>query len=150
MNTSDHSEKTDVSFDARAMLRTITSYVTIEPAAEISRYATCGARAMEHLPGIGALDGDERARLSWRCYDAPAGARVKLVIAFVRNGRPEKPTGLLELMTTRGKLSPLRLDLQGDRDRIEIDYHAPDETIKVSIRARLKGYQRAKIHLHLI
>lgn len=53
------------------------------------------------------------------------------------------------LRTTRGKLSWTRRELDGKNDRVEVDYTAPDETIRVSVRAYLEGFHRGKVHLHL-
>ena len=79
----------------------------------------------------------------------PPGNTCELNIQFYEDGERVKPTGTLLLQAKRGKLSPTRYELDGTKDEVCITYKAPDETIRVSIRAYLEEFYRGKIHLHL-
>jgi hypothetical protein len=50
----------------------------------------------------------------------------------------------------RGRLERIEIELDGKQDVVTVGYDAPDETIRVSVRAFLEGYARGKLHLHLV
>ena len=98
----------------------------------------------------GAQFADDAQRWSFPDYDVAPGATVPITISFHgKDGSARRPKGDLRLTTTRGKLSATRLKLDGKADKVTVQYAAPDETIKVSLRAFLDGYSRGKAHLHL-
>ena len=82
-------------------------------------------------------------------YEVKAGDEGEAPAAFFDNNEKAKPKGMLRLETNRGKISPTRIELDGSKHEVTIEYTAPDETIRVSIRAFLDGFARGKVHLHL-
>lgn len=89
------------------------------------------------------------ALMTQRCYVLPAGARTKLRVAFLDGKEKASPKGSLVLEVDRGKISPSRIELDGSKNDVVVEYTAPDETIRVSVRAFLAGFARGKVHLHL-
>ena len=87
--------------------------------------------------------------LTQRCYVLRAGGKTKLKISFLENNEKASPKGTLLLETSRGKVSPSRIELDGKHHEVTVEYTAPDETVRVSVRAFIAGFTRAKAHLHL-
>jgi hypothetical protein len=88
--------------------------------------------------------------VSHECFEIKPTATCKLTIRFVKNGKPTMPKGTLMVDTERGKLSKQIIELQGKKSIVNLSYTAPDETIKNTIRAKMEGFSRGKIHLHII
>lgn len=125
-------------------------FVSIEPEKlKVSQFHSCGERRVRNVLNRRDLGPDIVAALTQRCYEFEPGARTRLRIEFVDGKERVHPAGMLELSAERGKLSKTRLELTGKEKEVVVDYLAPDETIKVSIRAFLDGFARGKIHLHL-
>ena len=106
-------------------------------------------RRLDALTGGRKLSRDERVAFTQTCYEFDAGTTVALTASFLENGKPVSPEGELVLESPRGKLRPKRIPLDGKTSKVTVDYTAPDETIKVSVRGFLRGYARGKVHLHL-
>jgi hypothetical protein len=124
-----------------------TDYITIEAEAQPSKHYACGTEFIKALAHGRDLAPDHFAPLGFSCYDVAPATSLTLTISF--KSKERLPKGLLRLRTDRGKLSDSFIQLDGKRKQIEIQYTAPDETIKVSIRAFLDGYGRGKAHFHL-
>jgi hypothetical protein len=135
--------------DARTMLADTEQYILIHPGAGRRERQQCGDARLAAIAGHEELTADERARLTEACYEDAPGAQYALAIQFYRRGRAVQPKGHLQLTANRGKLSPTRVELDGRKERVEVQYTAPDETVQVSIRAFLPGFRRGKVHLHL-
>jgi len=111
------------------------NYMHVDINGDLSTHFACGAQAA----GV----------LAFPCYDVAAASTVDVRISFHHQAAPARPKGELRLTTDRGKLAPSHLLLDGERECVDVQYTAPDETIKVSLRAFLDGYTRGKAHLHL-
>ena len=88
--------------------------------------------------------------MTFHTYEVKPGETCTLNIRFIANGEYSQPTGTLIIETTRGILSKQRVELDGKQDKVTVEYTAPNETIKVSIRAYLDDFTRGKIRLQLI
>jgi hypothetical protein len=123
--------------------------VVLNVDAPASAAYTCGSLFVQGLAHGRDVPREQLERRNFPCHDVAPGATVALKISFLGEGKPLRPKGELHLTTTRGKLSPARVTLDGKHDHVTVRYTAPDETIKVSLRAFLDGYARGKAHLHL-
>ncbi len=135
--------------DLKSHLQLIPAHIVIDPGQPMSTRHACGSAKVQRMFPGQVLTAPEQSRLTGTCHDSAPGGTVTLTVSFIRNGKPDRPKGELRLTTNRGKLSPSRLMLDGSTDHVTARFTAPDETIKVSIRAYLEGFQRGKIHLHL-
>ncbi len=124
-------------------------YILIVPSATESKYHACGEMRLRRFAGSEKIKKATKRVVTEHCYDLEPGGECELKINFYQGRKKVKPKGMLLLQTKRGKLSPTRYELDGSRDKVVVKYKAPDETIKVSIRAYLDGFHRGKIHLHL-
>lgn len=88
--------------------------------------------------------------VSYNTYEAKPGEKCALVVRFIEDGKGIKPNGTLILKAKRGKLSKQEVVLNGRTDSVKVEYTAPDETIRVSIRAFLDHFTRGKICLQLV
>jgi hypothetical protein len=125
------------------------NYLVLNVEAPASTLYQCGADFVQGLAHGRKVPKEQLERWKFKCHDVAPGATVPLKISFLAEGKPLRPKGELHVTTTRGKLSPSRVTLDGKHDHITVRYTAPDETIKVSLRAFLDGYARGKAHLHL-
>lgn len=136
--------------DVELALESLKSYISIDPSLKLSKCFCCGDdRLPESVIGKRKIKAEERHRITEFCYEVEPGSECALTVSFYRDDRPVKAKGLLRLTTNRGKLSPTRVELTGNKDKVKVNFKAPDETIKISIRAFLGGFHRGKIHLHL-
>ncbi len=124
-------------------------YITIVADAKPSAYYAEGTQFLKALAHGRDLPAEYFAPLGFPCYDAAPGSTITLTITFHNKDKKHRPKGLLRLRTDRGKLSDTFVKLDGKHEQIKIQYTAPDETIKVSIRAFLDGHGRGKAHFHL-
>lgn len=124
-------------------------YILMNPDVELSSRHTCGASKMERM-GIAKHSLKQAEGISAECcYEMAPGASCTVKISFHSPKSKIKPKGELLLEAKRGKLSPSRVELDGKKESIEVKYQAPDETVKVSLRAYVEGFYRGKVHLHL-
>jgi hypothetical protein len=123
--------------------------ITIAVDAKESVHYKCGDQRVRGAFRGHKLTNEMVVAFSQRCYDLKAGAKTKLTIGFLENNEKTTPKGTLVLEPTRGKVSPSRIELDGKKSEVTVEYTAPDETIRVSIRAFLVGFARGKVHLHL-
>lgn len=123
--------------------------VTIEVDAKESTHHRCGERSVRMMFGEQKVSREIATAVTQRCYDLKPGAKTKLKIAFFEKDNKASPKGTLVIEPDRGKVSPSRIELDGKKQDVTVEYTAPDETIRVSIRAYLEGFARGKIHLHL-
>lgn len=124
-------------------------FVVLTVDAKESSRSTSGAARVRAMFHGHKVPPDLLTIITQRSYEVPAGGKAKLRIAFVDNGEKAAPKGTLVIEAARGKLSPSRIELDGKKHEVTVDYVAPDETIRVSIRASLQGYVRGKVHLYL-
>jgi hypothetical protein len=107
----------------------------------------CGRRALER-----ALRGRATPELAevftQPCFRLAPGAHCEIHVRFAGGG--EAPRGNLRLTVDRGRLERSEIELDGSQDELAIGYDAPDETIRISVRAFLDGHARGKAHLHLV
>ena len=132
-----------------AVLQTAKNVVAIDPGLPPSDRNRCGEMRLGGLFEDLKLKSDQRTRITESCYDVKPSSAINLTISFYEGHRVASPKGVLQLKATRGKLEPTRLELDGKQEKVRVKYTAPDETVKVSIRALLDGFRRGKIHLHL-
>jgi hypothetical protein len=130
-------------------IRTRPRVVALSADAPESDHHTCAERRMKATFPDRQVPREVALAVTQRCYLLPAGGRTKLHISFMDGKERLRPKGTLVVEPKRGKVSPSRIELDGSTDHVEIDYTAPDETIRVSVRAFLAGFGRGKIHLHL-
>jgi hypothetical protein len=131
------------------LLEDTAAYVLVDPGIPPSEHHRCGDARLGAVLAEHRLTAEERVRLTESCHDAKPGSEHTLTVSFRHRGEPVKPKGLLRLATTRGKLTPVRVELDGRQEHVKVRYAAPDETVKVTVRAFLDGFRRGKIHLHL-
>lgn len=124
-------------------------HVAITTDAKESSIHACGAKRVRAMFGGHKVSHEIATTITQRCYDMKAGAKTKLKIAFFEGNEKASPKGTLVLEPNRGKISPSRIELDGKKSEVTVEYTAPDETIRVSIRAFLEGFARGKVHLHL-
>lgn len=124
-------------------------HLAITMDAKESEFHACGTQRVRAMFGKHRVPHEVIKAITQRCYDLKAGAKTKLRIAFFENNEKAAPKGTLVLAPDRGKVTPTRIELDGKKHEITVEYTAPDETIRVSIRAFLEGFARGKVHLHL-
>lgn len=124
-------------------------YVAITTTTRESKRYKCGDVKLRQFYGEAKVTNYVRNVITQPCYEIEAGGQCTLAISFYHGKKLCKPKGHLYLKTNRGKLQPVRFELDGKKTKVQAQYSAPDETIKVSIRAFLEGFHRGKIHLHL-
>ncbi len=125
------------------------SHIVITADTKERRRHVCGDIRLGQFFGKAKIDKYFRNVLTQPCYETEAGGQCTLTLSFYRGKKLHKPKGHLHLETNRGKLQPVRFELDGKKTKVQAQYSAPDETIRVSIRAFLEGFHRGKIHLHL-
>jgi len=109
----------------------------------------CGRGALER-----ALGPDDAAALgdvfTQPCYRLAPGAHCEIRIRARGNEARGLPAGTLRVAADRGRLERTEIALDSSQDAVTVGYDAPDETIRVSVRAFLEGHSRGKAHLHLV
>jgi len=75
--------------------------------------------------------------------------RIKVSFSDDQGGK-YKPTGTLEMLPSRGVIDPAFVELKGDKDHHEFTYLAVNETVKVSVKCRLKGFLTGRVKLVLL
>ena len=123
--------------------------IELRAAAPESPHHRCGRDRLRLAPPAMRALAEAMPTLVEQCYAVPAGETITLKLTFHRGAERTRPHGTLVLQPQRGKVRPSRIELQGTEDEIEVQYTAPDETIRVSVRAFLPGFLRGKLHLHL-
>lgn len=124
-------------------------YIALETEAAPSDEHACGERRLRAFLGRRDVAADLAAAVTQRCYRLEAGGSCRITVKFIDDGKEVRPKGTLVFVPERGKLKPLRVELDGKKGEVTAEYTAPDETIKVSVRAFLDGFVRGKLHLHL-
>jgi hypothetical protein len=109
----------------------------------------CGAERVRGVFPGKKIPRELAVAMTQRCYVLPAGGKTKLKVAFFEGTEKASPKGTLVIEPKRGKVSPSRIELDGSKHEIVVDYTAPDETVRVSVRAMMPGFARGKVHLHL-
>ncbi|MFX0197877.1 MAG: hypothetical protein ACFFCW_17280 [Candidatus Hodarchaeota archaeon] len=125
------------------------NHIAITADTKERRRHACGEVRLGQFFGREKIDKHFRNVLTQPCYEMEAGGQCTLTLSFYRGKKLHKPKGHLHLETNRGKLKPVGFELDGKKEKVKVQYSAPDETIRVSVRAFLKGFHRGKIHLHL-
>lgn len=126
-----------------------TKLVKMSPEAKESQHHACGERRVRSMFPGHKISREIATAVTQRCYDLKAGAKTKLTIAFFEDKEKASPKGTLVIEPNRGKVSPSRIELDGSKHEVTVEYTAPDETIRVSVRAFIAGFARGKVHLHL-
>jgi hypothetical protein len=125
------------------------TYVSLTAAAPPSDLRCGRDRIVTLLGDDHGLDEPAVEALTQPCLTLSPGATTTVTVRFVQDGKPARPSGTLRLEPTRGRLERTRFELDGERESVEVGYKAPDETVRVSVRAFLDGFGRGKLHLHL-
>lgn len=149
MNKEEHKLKI-VTIDKSDIVQPIENYIVIEPDLPKSKHFNCGKRRLAYSGVQKDISEEMVGIIAHHCYEMQPLGKCKLTIRFIQKGKPIKPKGDLVIKTERGKLSKQFVKLDGKTESVEVQYTAPDETIKNSIRARMSGFVRGKIHLHFI
>ena len=123
--------------------------ISLEIDAKESDHHNCGVQRVRSMFPGKKVPRELAVAMTQRCYVLGAGKKTKLKIAFHEGKEQVAPKGTLVIQPDRGKVSPGRIELDGSKREIVVDYTAPDETIRVSVRAMMPGFARGKIHLHL-
>jgi hypothetical protein len=122
-------------------------YLRVEIDAE--RYEpACGRGPLERL--LGADAGDLAEVFAQPCYRLAPGASCEIRVRAAGEHAESMPEGRLRLAVDRGRLERTEVELDGSQEMVAVGYTAPEETIRVSIRAFLDGHARGKAHLHLV
>lgn len=117
--------------------------------AKESTHHACGEQRIRSMFPEQKISREVATAITQRCYELQAGGKTKLKISFRDSNEKASPKGTLVLEPDRGKISPSRIELDGKKHEVTVEYTAPDETIRVSVRAFLEGFARGKVHLHL-
>ena len=125
-------------------------YISIKPNLAKSKKFACGKERLNRFIGVKNASEKIIGTVAHHCYEMKPTATCTLSIRFIGKEKLVKPKGVLSIITERGKLSKQVVKLDGKTDVVKVEYTAPDETIKNSIRARMTGFTRGKIHLHFI
>lgn len=122
--------------------------VTLELVSGTEIDHSCGDRRLRAFANSAKLKPKARRTLTERCYLVPPGATVELEVGLRSNRGSNKVTGPIYIEANRGKLSSTRVEVKSAKP-VRVEFTAPDETVKISIRAFADGFHRGKVHLHL-
>lgn len=124
-------------------------YILISAVAKQRKIQADEARRLSSFLDVSEIQPIGKDVLKGSHYEMGPGETCELKIDFYQDGQKVKPKGMLLLQAKRGKLSPTRYELDGTKDSVFVRFSAPDETIRISVRALLEEFYRGKIHIHL-